>query len=163
MPRRLVLRTVAAAYLAVTAAAFVFTMTRISILPWPLFFYSYGMMAPYQTYTTYNADVVAEGRTSTGAWKTIDLSPYYPQIRGEANLRKFLLQSRWLRDDPSYFSRLQERYTDLAWQVLLRAQGKGEDVLAVRLHWVEWPASPGGYEAMRDTPFLESTFITQVP
>ena len=52
---------VLAVFTVVTLAAFVFTMTRIQLLPMSVLRFSYAMMAPYQTFANRNADLLAQG------------------------------------------------------------------------------------------------------
>src|SRR3989344_8507561 len=109
--RRVLTHTLIITYLFLTAYAFFFTMVRqkISIVPEGVLHFFYGMMAPYQGYTTYNFDLLAEGKRDDGTWERIDLDPYYPMIRGHQvmfrRLRSFYTEDK---------ARWKEKYTELA-------------------------------------------------
>jgi hypothetical protein len=150
-------------YLGVTAAAFLFTMTRVQVLPtWALRF-SYAMMAPYQTFNTRNAALRAEGRTGSGSWQTIDLHPYYPYGHGEANARNYLLIARWAAMETNDESRLRAGYQRLAEELLILEQSRGKLFTQVRLTWETWPSSPAGFEAYREWPYLSGSLVGIAP
>ena len=127
-------------------------------IPWPVLRYFYGMMAPYQGYSTVNADLLAEGKNPDGTWERIDLDRYYPMIRGNRimyrRLRSFLSQGEAAH---------QQKYTELATLLLKREKRRGETYAAVRLTWQEWPVSPLGWDALRREPLIKNYPLTEVP
>jgi len=155
-PKKILAHTFILCYVAITffAALFAFTKKQITPIPWPIIRYSYGMMAPYQGYSTTNVDLLAEGKEEDGTWKTIDLDPYYPMIRGTQvmyrRLRSFHAQGAKVH---------KEKYTELA-ELLLGKEGTYE---SIRLTWQEWPVSPEGWDANRTNDLITDYFITQVP
>ena len=159
---RAVQRVILLCYLAITGAAFVYTMTRVTLLPWPLIRFSYATMAPYQTYSRENEAVWAEAQGGDGQWRKVDLSPYYPEGFGEANLRTYFLPDHWSETEKNE-PVLRRDYAALAAQLLRVLQAKGEQVTAVRLWLDEWPLSPGGFEADRHWPTLRTSLLAQVP
>ena len=158
--RRLLAHGFVLCYLALTASAFFFTMTKIPVplIPERLLRFSYGMMAPYQGYSTVIGDLLAEGERSDGTWETIDLDPYYPMILG--NQLMFRQLRSFERDGEAVHK---EKYTELARLLRDREEWRGRAYEAVRLTRIEWPTSPAGFAALRREPFLTKYFITQVP
>lgn len=163
-PKRIIQHAIVLTYLALTAYAFFFTMTKIQLpfVPWPVLRYVYGMMGPYQGYNTFNSDLLAEGLVRGGegqGWERIDLDPYYPMHRGTAimyrRLRSFHAEGEEVH---------KQKYTELAQLLLERENRKrGKNYASVRLTWQEWPTSSEGFEAMRREPHITHYFITQVP
>ena len=157
--RRFLMQGVVVGYLLVTLAAFVFTMTRIRIplIPWPLVHWSYGMMAPFQGYTRISKELVVKGIRSDGTPEQVDLAPYSPFFYGEANIRTYFPP---FIDEPA---ELQRRYRFMAERLLAleREQGHGFDQL--RLSFELWPASPAGYEFLRQESFVSREDILTVP
>jgi hypothetical protein len=158
LPRRLLQHAVILLYLTVTFGAFFFTMTKheFPFLPYPVIHWSYGMMAPYQGDTDWNADLRAEG-LKDGSWERIDLNPYFPFGHGEKNVRMFLriYLGRGLNGQ-------RDKYTELALQILDRERERGKEYASVRLYFDTWWRSPDGFEALRLPGFTESEFLTQV-
>lgn len=150
-------------YLTITLAAFVFTMTRVAILPRVLFQWSYGMMAPYQTFATINADMVARGQDDSGRWHSIALEPYYPYAREEANVRAYLLPWRWTSLEKGNDRALRQRYRTLARLLLSLEEFRGRHFRILELWWEEWPVSPGGYSWLRTAPFVSASLLARVP
>lgn len=142
-------------YLGVTLAAFVFTVFRVELLPRRLFWYSYGMMAPYQGYAVENAELRALGLTAAGEWEEIDLYRYIPTGRGEFSYRGYLPSARFSPDQ----GKAAERYRALAALLHEREPQYG----SVALYFDVWPASPGGYEWLRHDPFLTFEFLAAHP
>jgi hypothetical protein len=147
-------------YLLVTFAAFLFTMTRVRVpvLPWPLVAFSYGMMAPYQGYHPWNGDLRAEGLAASGGWERVDLSPYFPFGRGEANIRTFFLTFRARGE-----SELRDQERKFARQVWVRESESGRTYRHLRMWREQWPASPLGFDALRREPFVTTELLSQVP
>lgn len=133
-------------FLFMTAYAFIYTMSRVQIfpfIPWVVLRYHYGMMAPYQGYSTDNADLLAEG-LKEGAWQRIDLDPYYPMILGNRIMYRRLRSFSFLEPDVH-----QKKYGELAKKLLEIENEKGERYESVRLTWQEWPMSVEGWDARR--------------
>lgn len=157
-PPRVILHAVVLSYLFVTAGAFVFTMTKwhppipASILRW-----SYGMMAPYQGDTGWNADFVYEGRLADGTWETIDLDAYLPYGFGERNVRKFLRVYK--RDGDAEHRRKFAEYALLLWD---HERARGKEYTAVRMFFETWPRSPAGYSFLRLPAFTTRELIRTV-
>jgi hypothetical protein len=153
-----------------TSYALWFTMVRTQVLPfipWEVLRYHYGMMAPYQGYTTYNVDLYAEGRTQHSAqndietWEPINLEPYYPTIPGTQIMYRRLRSFSFLEDIlPGTHG---EKYRELATLLLEKERQKGHDYEAVRLTWQEWPMSPEGFYAGKNEQDTVNYFITVVP
>lgn len=150
-------------YVAVNAAAFLFTMTRVQVLPTWAMRYSYAMMAPYQTFNTRNADLRAEGRMGSGAWQTVDLHPYYPYGHGEANARTYLLIARWAAMESGDETHLRAGYQRLTEELLALERARGRPFTQVRLLWETWPSSPAGFEAYRAWPYLSGSIVGTAP
>lgn len=137
-------------FLVVTCAAFLLTVFRIWLpLPRTLLLFSYGMMAPYQGYERMNADLRAEGQDQEGVWQPIDLSPYFPVIRGEEHIRK-------------YYMIFGYKHPAFAKKLLMVERQKGNDITAVRLYWDQWQPSPLGYEALRNSSGSYKDLLTTV-
>ncbi len=138
-------------FVAITGAAFVFTMTRITLLPWHVIALSYGMMAPYQSTTPYNFAMVAETVMEDGTRQAVDLKRYYPMSDPEMYIRQYVPFTHW-RNDPSAPTVLAAQYDSIAKQMLRREQERVPGVVRVELFWEEWPLSPWGFETER-VPF----------
>lgn len=139
-----------ALYLSFTANALVYTVIHRSLLPTPVIRYFYGMMAPYQGYSTYNVELVAEGKKADGSWDTIDLLPYFPGSTGERTFREFLLSHRVRGQEVT-----QRGYERMAEQLREKESKHGRPYAAVRLIFEMWPVSPDGYESFRLPAFTE--------
>ncbi|OGJ60701.1 hypothetical protein A3C37_00710 [Candidatus Peribacteria bacterium RIFCSPHIGHO2_02_FULL_53_20] len=131
-------------YLFVTANALVYTVFRKSLLPTPVLRYFYGMMAPYQGYSTYNFELVAGGKTEEGAWEMIDLLPYFPGSTGERTFREFLLSRRAQGEEET-----RKGYEQLAGQLRRTEAEHGRSYTEIRLSFDTWPMARDGYEALR--------------
>lgn len=154
-------------YLAITASAILYTITRIRVpfLPWFFVRWSYNTMAPYQGDTDFNDDLVAEGLIGR-TWHPISLDPYLPFGHGEKNVRKhlrsFQMREQHFFPDPADDGLYISKYREFATQLLAHEREKGNTYEAIRLTWVTWPRSPEGYEAMRIAPFMKEELITEV-
>ncbi|TSC57890.1 MAG: hypothetical protein Greene041619_895 [Candidatus Peregrinibacteria bacterium Greene0416_19] len=149
-----------ACYGVITLTAFIYTLTRIRLLPasvWPLVDHSYSMMAPYQGDDEWNADLLAEGLRSDGRWESINLGPYFPQGRGEANVRAFL-KGFWRREKGRWFA----RYSELARQLLLHERGRGRSIVSVRLTLERWPRAPESFGHLRAGPLVLRHVLAEV-
>lgn len=155
--RPVLLQAVVIGYLAWTACAFVLTMTKIQLLPMGILRWSYGMMAPYQGDTPWNADFAYEGRLPSGTWETIDIDHYFPQQQGERNVRKFI--RTYQAEGPAAHT---EKFTEFAQILLGHERDRGKQYDAVRIWYEEWPRSPAGYQALHLSTFTTRQFVTQV-
>ncbi|TSC60805.1 MAG: hypothetical protein Greene041662_37 [Candidatus Peregrinibacteria bacterium Greene0416_62] len=131
-------------YLFVTANALAYTVFRKSLLPTPIIRYFYGMMAPYQGYSTHNAELVAEGQKTDGAWEVIDLLPYFPGSIGERTFREFLLSHRAQGKEAT-----RQGYEHLIEQIRIQEAHRGRTYSDIRLAFDTWPMAPDGYETLR--------------
>lgn len=157
--KRLLLQTILLGYIVVTLSGFFYTLFRIHtpFVPWVFTRWSYMLMAPYQGYATYNEDIIAEGKKSDGTWETIDLAQYVPYILGETNVRLHQRSFRYL-DDHDLF---REKFT-LTAQKILALEQKKHLYTALRLSYVRFPATVGGYAFSRHESFWEKEVITEV-
>jgi len=126
-------------YIFVTFCALYYTLARKQIphVDWPIITHFYAMMAPFQNYTTENAELVAEGMVSDGTWHRIDLTQYFPHSRGEIAIRTRL----------SGFTDTQSRYRTMAKRLQELETVKGRQYSSVRLIWEKWPKSQYGFYA----------------
>jgi hypothetical protein len=146
-------------YLLVTSGAFVLTMSKYEPpFPRTLVHWSYGMMAPYQGDTSWNADFVYEGQLPDGTWEKINLDHYLPYEFGERNVRKFLRIYRGL--GPAGHRRKFREYA-----TLLRDHEKaaGRVYGSIRVYFDTWPRSPAGYSFLYLPAFTTRELITVLP
>lgn len=149
-------------YLLVSGAALVYTMTRfqVPLIPWPLMYQSFMLIAPYQGDVSWNGDWLAEGQNLDGEWIPIALTPYFPAIRGEASVRMALRSF----ERPENSDLLYATYRELALLLLDQEQAKGNDFKHVRLWYRTWPRSPEGYRALDKEVFLlKKELVASVP
>ena len=159
-PKKFFAHTLIASYIFITffAALFAFTKKQVSPIPWQVLRYSYGMMEPFQGYSTTNVDLLAEGLNDKGEWKTIDLDPYYPMILGTQIMYRRLRSFSFLGEEMH-----KQKYTELAELLLEREKRRGNQHPSIRLTWQEWPADPKGWDAKRASEDTINHFITQIP
>jgi len=140
------------AFLAFSTGGFYYTMTREypPFIHWRLSRFSYGMIAPWQTYTVNNTELIAEGKLSDGSWERIDLKRYFPYQIGERNIRETI---RTLGGNRT------EEYRHMASEIQERENERGKTYSNIRLSWEKWPKSPLGYEALRTEENLTTTPI----
>lgn len=131
-------------YLFVTANALTYTIFRRSLLPTPVIRYFYGMMAPYQGYSTQNIELVAEGKRADDSWETIDLLPYFPGSTGERTFREFLLSHRAQGKEVT-----RQGYARLAEEIRIQETHRGRPYTEIRLAFDTWPMAVDGYEMLR--------------
>lgn len=135
-------------YLLITLGGLCYTIFRIKLpLPWPLVFYSYATMAPFQGNHPRNSDLVAEGFTDDGTWEAIDLRYYIPMGRGWKTVRLMM------HEIPQ--EKREQAYDDFALTLLDRERSRGHRYREVRLIAEYWYSSPKGYEGMRKDPYVE--------
>ncbi len=158
MACRFLQRAVLLGYLAVTVGALIFTMFKVHFLfPGWVTRWSYGMMAPYQGDTSWNADFVYEGELPDGTRTVINLDPYMPYGFGERNQRKFL--TAFKTKDGSLQRR---KFTEFALLLLDRERARGNKYRAIRVYSERWDRSPGGYAFLHTPVFTTREFLTQV-
>lgn len=147
-------------YIVMTVSGMSYTLFRykIPLVPKKVWVFSYGMMAPFQQYRTYNEELVAEGRMPGGEWKPIDTDQYFPFIRGERAMRSYLAIFRMQGDDV-----WPDKYRTLARAIQSLEAEQGREWQSVRLHLQKWWMSPAGYEFNRTKDISEFTFLVQVP
>lgn len=145
-------------FLVMTFYALAFTITRVQFLPfipWTVLRFHYGMMAPYQSTSPLNADLLAEGLRE-GSWRRIDLDPYYPMILGNQVMYRRMRSFSFLEPEIH-----QQKYGELAEKLLELAEKKGQRYESIRLTWQEWPKSPKGWDAGRtEEEIIEYPIIT---
>lgn len=147
-------------YLAITLLAFLYTMFRVAppVAVSKVIFFSYGMMAPYQTFLENNDALVAEGRVKGGAWQPVDLAPYFPYGRGETEVRSFLPTFAWMGDVA-----LHDAYVRFAKRIMHAEEQAGRPLTDFRFSLERWPMSPAGYEFLHRDPFISREFLVQIP
>lgn len=150
------------AFVIVNLAAFVYTMTRAMVLPWPVIVLSYGMMAPYQSATPYSFALTAESVLEDGSRQPLDLSPYYPMVAPEAAIRQYVPFIHWRKDAEAPFD-LASMYHQIARQVLAREQAAHPGIRRIELYWEQWPISPFGPEVERIPFHLDRTLVATAP
>ncbi len=158
--KRLCLHAAVLGYLVITAAGFLHTMTglKVPFLPWKLVEFSYGMMAPYQGYVTYEQGLLAEGLGANG-WEIIDHRAYFPYLRGERVLREWMMAYRKQENDVL----LGEKYRELARQIQKAEARAGRTYERLRLSWERWPISPVGHEDLHHDPFVTRELLVTYP
>lgn len=141
-------------YIAATVSGALFTLQRVHMpgVPYILSHWSYGMLAPFQSYLTYNEDLVALGRHPDGIWEEIDIKKYKTHGRGEESVKIYLPMYRGLQDEG-----LHEKYIEYANLLLLLEKQHGYSWDDIRLEMHRWPRSPAGYEYLRVPAFTEIT------
>ncbi len=159
MTRRFLQHLVLIAYLSVTFSALVFTIFKIEfVFPAWVTHWSYGMMAPYQGDTSWNADFIYEGKLADGTWHVINLDPYMPYGFGERNVRKFLRVYQTLSDAVQ-----EAKFREFATLILHHEQEHGRPYVAIRGFYDQWDRSPAGYEFLHTPLFTTRTLVIQVP
>lgn len=156
---RLLQHGVVLAFCAITTAAFLYTMTRITLpfIPSPLIYWGYSMMAPYQGDVPWNNDLYVEGQLPDGTWEEVSLDPYLPHGFGERNVRKFF---RVYGHAGSKSKR--PLYTAYFLQILDRERARGKSYSSLRVYWDTWDRSNGGFDFLHTPLFTKREFITQV-
>lgn len=147
-------------FIAMTISGMSYTLFRYKLpgVPRSVRQFSYGMMAPYQTYRTHNEQLTAHGKHPDGSWEVINMDEYLPYVRGERAMRSYLLTFRVQGDEVLY-----TKYTEFAEQVKRLELDRGREWEAIKLTIQVWPMSPAGYEYLRIDPFIESEFLVQIP
>ena len=158
MPRYHLQQAVLLIYLAVTAGALIFTFTKVAFpFPEAVTHWSYGMIAPYQGDTSWNADFIYEGQLPNGSWEVINIDPYMPYIFGEKNARKFLRVYQ-------RYGNLEHRrkFGEFALLVLDHEREQGKSYQAIRVWFDQWDRSPAGYEYLHTPEFTKRELVTTV-
>ena len=141
-------------YIFLTICSLLFTLGRKHVpgVPWPFVKHFYVMMAPFQNYTTHNAEIMAYGRVISGEWQKIDIKEYYPHSRGE----------RAIRVRMSSFSDKLAKYEELAEYILQDQNMQGKSFGALKLQWEKWPKSQYDFYGNYTPDQTEITEITHV-
>lgn len=147
-------------YCVVTLSGLMYTLFRVHLPGVPLILsrFSYGMMAPFQHYLTYNEELIAEGRLEGGEWMRIDLDSYLPFVRGERAMRSYLVSFR-VRGEEVW----PQKYREFADKIQMLEEGDGRVWESVRLSFERWPMSPAGYSYLRHPPFTQIYPQSQIP
>ncbi|PIR54591.1 hypothetical protein COU75_00120 [Candidatus Peregrinibacteria bacterium CG10_big_fil_rev_8_21_14_0_10_42_8] len=141
-------------YIAATVSGMLFTLFRVYLpgVPFILSHWSYGMLAPFQSYLTYNENLLALGRHSKGVWEPIDMSTYKTHGKGEESIKIYLPAYRGLQEEG-----LHQKYQEYADLLRKREEEHGRlwDEIILEMH--RWPRSPAGYEYLRVPVLTEIT------
>ncbi len=145
-------------HLLILATALLYVLSRFPLPPIlrPIVRFHYGMIAPYQGDTDWNAALSAVATLPGGATERVDLSPYFPHFFGEANARQFLLGFQARGDLVR-----REKYAELAQQLLERERVRGKRYASLALSFDQWPRSPEGFFALHDPEHLVSFFLAR--
>ncbi|MSR86818.1 hypothetical protein EXS70_01445 [Candidatus Peribacteria bacterium] len=157
MPRRFLQQAIVLAYLAVTGGALIFTMLKVEF-PFPewVTHWSYGMMAPYQGDTSWNAEFLYQGQRPDGTWEAIDIDHYLPYMFAEQNVRTYLrVYSRY--GDLEH----RKKFLEFALLLLDRERARGKDYVSVRIFFDQWERSPAGYSYLHTPVFTTRELVTQ--
>ena len=156
--RRFLRQAIVLAYLAVTASALLFTMTRI-VFPFPfiVIFWSYGMMAPYQSDTAFNSEIIYEGVLPEGETCRVNIIPYMPYAMPVRDARESLHIYEFLGG-----AGLRAMFTAFGQQVLDRERKHGAKWTAIRIYRETWPRSPAGYGFLHTPVFTTRILLTTV-
>ncbi|MBT5237477.1 hypothetical protein HOL63_03870 [Candidatus Peregrinibacteria bacterium] len=123
-------------YIFLTICALSYTLGRKQVpgVKWPFVTHFYAMMAPFQNYTTSNAELVAEGYRNR-TWERIDLTNYLPHSRGEIAIRTRM----------SSFNDKKSIYTAMAEKLQTMEAANGRVYSSIRIVWEKWPKSQYGF------------------
>jgi hypothetical protein len=147
------------AYLWITFCALLLTVLRMKVFyPNPFMLFSYGMMAPYQSYGATHEEMLAEGQLSDGTWEVIDLAPYYPVLFGERNVREYFAMFNYGLN-PQKRLELRERF---ARRLLELQKIQGKAYKGIRLSWQEWPNMTGEYRLNKIPVILDTALLVEV-
>ena len=138
--------------------AFTYTMLRVrTTFLWPLVRFEYMMMAPYQSYAKHSEEFTIIGERN-GQREEIDLSPYFPVLLGERNIRENLLYRERSLDSTSHVRQ------ELMAKKLLELEAKqGRHYDRLILEWWSWPASPEGYRTLKQKEFADIELLLRYP
>jgi hypothetical protein len=141
-------------YITATMSGMMFTLCRVHMpgVPYTLSHWSYGMLAPFQSYLTYNEDLVALGRHSGGLWEAIEMDKYRTHGKGEESIKMYLPMYRSLPEEV-----LKEKYEEYAEKLRTLEMNHGNTWEEIALEMHTWPRSPGGYEFLRVPVFTTVT------
>lgn len=147
---------VLAVYGTALLSGFGFTMFRsgLPFVPEKLTMFAYGTMAPFQGYNPYVGEWNVSGRSADGTWHTIDTLPYEPYLRGERIFRELHLLYRVEHKD--------ERLRFLASRLAQLEAEQGKKYEQIRFEWWQWPASPAGFDALKQGAFIRKELIAEL-
>lgn len=134
-------------YIFLTICALVYTMSKKQIphIQWAYVTHFYAMMAPFQNYTTHNAEMMIYGQDRSSQWTKIDHKEYFPFGRGEYAIRIRM----------SSFGDKKAKYYEIAKRILEAENVHGAGYTSVRMQWEKWPKSQydfyGNYTAEQVT------------
>ena len=137
--------------------ALVYTLSKKQIprIQWPYVTHFYAMMAPFQNYTTDNAEMMIYGQDASGVWTKIDYSKYFPFGRGEYAIRIRMTS----------FSDKKSKYYEIARKILEAENANGARYTSVRMQWEKWPKSQydfyGNYTADQVTKNVMAEYFAQ--
>lgn len=142
--RKIIVQAGIVTYLVLTLCALLFTLFRFTPLPISVVGYFYGMMAPYQGFSPYNADLIAEGKTADGGWEQIDLEYYFPVSTGERTYRLYMQTARNRGPEVAAAA-----YEELRRLIQEKEATRGNVYDEILLTFEVWPASAEGFDALR--------------
>ncbi|MBT4119969.1 MAG: hypothetical protein HOG89_00475 [Candidatus Peribacter sp.] len=144
-------------YIFLTICALVYTLSKKQVphVKWPFVTHFYAMMAPFQNYTTDNAEMMIYGQDASGHWTKIDYQTYFPFGRGEYAIRIRMTS----------FGDKKSKYTEIARRILEAENANGAQFTSVRMQWEKWPKSQydfyGNYTAEQVTKNVMAEYFTQ--
>ena len=144
-------------YIFLTICALVYTLSKKQVphVKWPFVTHFYAMMAPFQNYTTDNAEMMIYGQDASGQWTKIDPTTYFPFGRGEYAIRIRM----------SSFGDKKSKYTEIARRILETENINGAQYTSVRMQWEKWPKSQydfyGNYTADQVTKNVMAEYFAQ--
>jgi hypothetical protein len=140
-------------YIFLTICALCYTLGRKQIpgVKWPFVTHFYAMMAPFQNYTTQNAELVVEGY-SGNTWQKIDLTQYLPHGRGEIAIRTRM----------SSFGDKKSVYKQMAHELYDLEKGQGRTYSHIRIVWEKWPKSQYGFYGNHNDEDVTRNTVTTV-
>lgn len=120
-------------YIFLSFCALSYTLARKQIphVDWPMVTHFYAMMAPFQNYTTHNAQMMIYGKDAEDQWTKIAVEPYYPFWHGEYAIRIRMTS----------FTDKKAKYTEVSRRILEAENAKGHEYVSVRMQWEKWPKS----------------------
>lgn len=144
-------------YIFLTMCALVFTLSKKQVphIKWPLVTHFYAMMAPFQNYTTDNAEMMIYGQDRNGLWNKIEYREYFPFGRGEYAIRMRMTS----------FGDKKAKYMEIARRILEAENAKGSGYTSVRMQWERWPKSQydfyGNYTDKQVTKNVMAEYFAQ--
>lgn len=145
------------AYLVIITLGAAHAVRRLSPVPFSrVTIFMYGMLAPYQGYSEVAEGYMAEGFVD-GAWRTIDLAPFYPVLPGERSMRERHTYMNW-----AHFGSSDAAYRAYAERIQSLEAARGNTYDRMRLSWVQWRPTVEAYRVSSDD-LLQTRFLVTVP